>query len=218
MKKVYTSDFESLSSIVSNRGMYKYSNKAYTDEPKEMMKTADKRIAPSAFERMPKLFTENKPKDKNEYIKILGNLNGERVYRYFRKDYVIPIDNINKYKVMVPKANGSGALGEVLSTPMIGTPMIGTPMIGFTETYISVGETDSLIEAEAVLKYVKSKFTRVMLGVLKVTQNNAKPTWKYVPLQDFTSKSDIDWSQSIANIDKQLYKKYDLTDDEIEFI
>ena len=57
-----------------------------------------------------------------------------------------------------------------------------------------------------------------MLGILKVTQNNAKPTWKYVPLQDFTSNSDIDWSKSIHEIDLQLYKKYGLDEKEIEFI
>jgi len=44
------------------------------------------------------------------------------------------------------------------------------------------------------------------------------PKWKYVPLQDFTSQSDIDWSQSVAEIDRQLYKKYGLADNEIEFI
>ena len=57
-----------------------------------------------------------------------------------------------------------------------------------------------------------------MLGVLKITQDNNKDTWKYVPLQDFTSTSDIDWSKSIPEIDQQLYKKYDLTPEEIKFI
>lgn len=57
-----------------------------------------------------------------------------------------------------------------------------------------------------------------MLGIVKVTHNNAKPTWIYVPVQDFTSNSDIDWSKSIAEIDQQLYKKYDLSDEEISFI
>ena len=118
-----------------------------------------------------------------------------------------------KYKIMIPKANGSGAIGEVLSTPLV-----GTPLVGFTETFISIGETDSKEEANAILKYVKTKFARTMLGILKVTQNNAKPTWKYVPLQDFTSTSDIDWSKSIAEIDRQLYKKYGLIPDEIKFI
>lgn len=58
--------------IVTNRGLYKYSDIAYKEEPEEMKKTADRRVAPSAFERMPKLFTENKPEDGKEYIKIYG--------------------------------------------------------------------------------------------------------------------------------------------------
>ena len=37
-------------------------------------------------------------------------------------------------------------------------------------------------------------------------------------MQDFTANSDIDWSKSIAEIDKQLYKKYCLDEQEIEFI
>lgn len=57
-----------------------------------------------------------------------------------------------------------------------------------------------------------------MLGVLKVTQNYAKPTWRKIPLQDFTPNSDIDWSQSVAEIDRQLYAKYGLNEKEIEFI
>ena len=57
-----------------------------------------------------------------------------------------------------------------------------------------------------------------MLGVLKITQHNPKEKWAYVPLQDFTSSSDIDWSKPIHDIDLQLYKKYDLSDKEIKFI
>ncbi|MBR0383239.1 MAG: restriction endonuclease, partial [Eubacteriaceae bacterium] len=73
-------------------------------------------------------------------------------------------------------------------------------------------------EAEATLKYVKTKFARTMLGILKVTQDNAKPKWKFVPLQDFTSNSDIDWSTSVHDIDLQLYRKYGLDETEIDFI
>lgn len=108
----------------------------------------------------------------------------------------------------MPAANGSGAIGEVLSTPLI----------GHTQTFISIGSFDTEEEAEACMKYVKSKFARTLLGVLKITQHNPGPKWKYVLLQDFTSSSDIDWSQSVHEIDEQLYKKYGLSDDEIEFI
>lgn len=57
-----------------------------------------------------------------------------------------------------------------------------------------------------------------MLGVKKITQHNPRSTWKYVPLQDFTNYSDIDWSQSIHHIDRQLYRKYGLNEKEIDFI
>ncbi len=212
-KKVERLGENSISDVVTNRGLYRYSSLAYEEYPEELAKTADSRIAPSAFERMPKLFTDTKPNDGYEYVQILGIVKGERLYKWFRKDYVKEVPNLYKYKVMIPKANGSGAIGEVLSTPLC-----GTPLCGFTETFISIGETDSKVEAEATLKYVKTKFARTMLGILKVTQNNAKPTWKYVPLQDFTTSSDIDWSKSIHEIDLQLYRKYGLDEKEIEFI
>lgn len=58
-----------------------------------------------------------------------------------------------------------------------------------------------------------------MLGTMKITQDNAtKEVWKNVPMQNFTSTSDIDWTKSIAEIDQQLYKKYGLSEEEIQFI
>ena len=57
-----------------------------------------------------------------------------------------------------------------------------------------------------------------LFGTLKITQDNNRNTWRMIPMQDFSSSSDIDWSTSIANIDKQLYKKYNLSDEEINFI
>lgn len=83
---------------------------------------------------------------------------------------------------------------------------------------MSIGSFEKLSEAEACLKYIKTKFARALLGVLKVTQHNSPDKWKYVPLQDFTSTSDIDWSRTIPDIDQQLYKKYGLSNDEINFI
>ena len=212
-RKVETISEDSLSAVITNRGLYRYSDLAYQEQPEEMTKTADPRIAPSSFERMPKIFTDDKPDDGYEYIRILGVTKGARNYKWIRKDYVKEVENLYKYKVLIPKANGSGAIGKVL-----GVPLVGVPLVGFTETFISIGETDSLQEVEATLKYVKSKFARTMLGILKVTQHNPKPTWRYVPLQNFTPASDIDWSKSVAEIDAQLYRKYGLDEREINFI
>ena len=212
-KKVIKKNFESIDQFVTNRGSYRYSDLIYTDFPNLMKRVSDRRVASNAFEKLPELFFDVKPEDGNEYIKIYGRFNNERVYKWFRKDYVTCPSNFEKYKIILPKANGSGAIGEVLSTPVI-----GYPVIGYTETFISVGEFNSLEEAEACLKYIKSKFLRTMLGVLKITQDNTKAVWHYIPLQDFTVNSDIDWTQSVVDIDRQLYKKYDLSPEEIAFI
>ena len=49
--------------------------------------------------------------------------------------------------------------------------------------------------------------------------NNWSPMYfEYVPTQDFTSNSDIDWSQSVSDIDKQLYEKYGLKHEEMDYI
>ena len=139
--------------------------------------------------------------------------NNVRCEKWIKREYINSPDNFVNYKVILPKANGSGVLGEPLSTPLI-----GKPYYGHTQTFISVGSFNSYDEADACIKYIKSKFARTMLGILKVTQDNKKEAWRKVPLQDFTSNSDIDWSQSIENIDQQLYKKYNLSQDEIDFI
>lgn len=101
---------------------------------------------------------------------------------------------------------------------LISKPVIGYPGDCITQTFISVGCFDTEDEAIHLLKYVKSKFARVLLGILKVTQGNKADTWEYVPMQDFTNNSDIDWSKSIPEIDIQLYSKYGLTPNEIAFI
>lgn len=118
-----------------------------------------------------------------------------------------------KYKVVIPASNGSGAFGEVLSRPTVEEP--GT---GFTQTFMCIGAFNSRFEADAALNYIKTKFCRAFLAVLKTTQHNPPTVWRMIPLQDFTPNSDIDWSQSVANIDRQLYAKYGLDDEEIEFI
>ena len=73
-------------------------------------------------------------------------------------------------------------------------------------------------EAKSVVKYVKVKFARALLVILKVTHHNAPAVWEKVPLQNFSVSSDIDWSQPIRSIDQQLYKKYGLDEKEIAFI
>lgn len=118
-----------------------------------------------------------------------------------------------KYKVLVPKAAGSGQFGDSLP-PMF---VVG-PNVAFTQTYISIGTFDNEEAATNLSKYLKTKLCRSLLYVLKVTQDNLPATWRYIPKQDFTPTSDIDWSKSISEIDQQLYAKYGLDAKEIAFI
>lgn len=214
LKKVTSKEgFNSFSEIISNRGLYRFSKLAYEEIPTLSELISDSRVGASAFERMSMMFYEQKPEDGLAYAKLLGLISAKRVYRWIRMDYLNEVENYDKYKVIVPSANGSGALGETLSTPLI-----GQPYLGHTETFMSIGSFETENEAKACYKYICSKFCRVMLGILKITQHNSPEKWKYVPMQDFTADSDIDWNMPITEIDKQFYRKYELDEKEIEFI
>lgn len=208
--------FSPLSDIVISRTAYRLTDVMHGEHPEalgQLSKGHAYDMSTNIFERLPQIFYDEVPDDKNDYIEILGRENNERVYKFIRRDYVNKVVNLNKFKIFIPKANGIGSFGEVISSPIIGRPGIGS-----TETFLSIGIFDTESEVEVALKYIKTKFVRAMLGILKTTQDVTPDKWKYVPLQDFTSSSDIDWSQSIANIDKQLYRKYGLSDKEINFI
>ena len=215
LKKVWRNDKESFSTLVSSRGTFRFSNKFFEDWPqakKKLGKGSGNMIVSNAFDKLPEIFREQGSIDDGD-LKLLGRLNGHRLFRYIKRQYVLNNGYIDKYKIMVPEANGTGAIGEILSTPLIGEPLIGA-----TDTFISIGPFDKKNIAENVLKYIKSKFARTMLGVKKITQHNPRATWAKVPMQNFTPESDIDWSKSIFEIDQQLYRKYGLSENEINFI
>ena len=172
-------------------------------------------LTTNIFDKLPNVFVNSEnTKNNKQYIEVVGRIKGKkRVTKYIKSNYISNFDNLHHYKVILPKSNGNGTLGEQLVEPFV-----ASPNVAHTQTFISIGNFSNKLQANALLKYIKSKFCRLMLGTLKVTQHNAKKAWENVPLQDFTSNSDIDWSKSIPEIDQQLYKKYDLSADEINFI
>ena len=204
------------SEIVSSQGIYRFSEYALNNIPRIIEvqgKGTAAKITSNAFENLPEIFVESEQEIDGKAVQIMGRVKGNREIRWIKSEYLQPCEYLDYYNVFVPEANGTGAIGEVLSTPVI-----GVPVIGHTDTFLSIGKFASAQEASACLKYVKSKFARCLLGTLKATQHNPKDTWTNVPMQDFTEKSDIDWSKSVAEIDAQLYKKYNLSDEEIDFI
>lgn len=213
-KSAAKTEAESLANIVESQNNYNFDN-LYRDHSDYSQYISGEgrhsQLKSNALERVP-IFTEE-PTGKDD-IRVFGLVGGERVFRYCSSAYIKqPHPNLGKYKVIVPSSNGSGAFGEALSTPVV----MG-PNIGYTQTFMGIGAVDTKEEAEAILKYIKTKYARAMLGILKKTQHNTKPTWIKIPLQDFTPGSDIDWTKPIADIDRQLYRKYGLTDEEVAFI
>ncbi|MGF7003420.1 superfamily II DNA or RNA helicase [Lachnospiraceae bacterium PFB1-21] len=215
LKKVEKKGFDPIGNIIFGNSSYKLTETVFKDNPEfdnRVSKSERKSLGSNAFDRYPELFSEKKQSDDD--IAIYGRQNNDRTYKFLNKKYIQEGGNLYFWKVIVPGANGSGNLGEILSTPVI-----GHPGVGHTQTFISLGKFDIEYEAESLLKYLKSKFTRTMLGIKKTTQNNkTADTWSKVPMQDFTESSDIDWTKSISEIDQQLYKKYALDQNEINFI
>lgn len=128
-------------------------------------------------------------------------------------------DFLESFKVFTSKGNGgAGLLTDGKPVAIIGKSFVGPPNMACTDSLIPFGKFTTRHEAENLQKYMYSKFLRFCVGILKVSQNLYQNVYSFVPLQDFTVNSDIDWSQSVADIDRQLYAKYGLTDDEIAFI
>ena len=93
------------------------------------------------------------------------------------------------------------------------------PYVVSSESWSLIATFNTEKETVNCKSYIKTKFVRFLAnqtvnGRSNVTDN----TFEFVPLQNFTATSDIDWSQPISNIDQQLYKKYNLSEEEVAYI
>jgi len=217
IEKVISNDVGSISDLMYERSSYKFTPMLLEQYPslKGRVKTSEERsVTSNIFEKYKEVFSEKKPEDDNGYVRIYGRQDNQRLYKWVKREYIANHPNLEKWKVYLAKSNGTGKFGEALSAPELGEPLTIA-----TQTFISFGAFSISQDAENLLKYLKTKFVRALLGEKKVTQDNAKKSvWKNVPLINFGNDSDIVWADSIENIDKQLYKKFDLDEKEIDFI
>lgn len=178
----------------------------------------ERRIVSSAFNKLPIFHEESDISGNMVCVFGLEGSGNKRVRKWVDIKYIEDNGNLYKYKVMVSKSNGGA--GNLCDSPVriVAEPFLLEPRVGYTQSFIGIGSFNEINEAQAALKYLKSKFARCLLGILKITQDNPPDRWRYVPLQDFTPNSDIDWSKSIPEIDRQLYAKYGLSQEEIDFI
>ena len=159
-------------------------------------------------------------KDSEHNIKYYLNKQLEKKgYGWIKySDLIKAHSTLGLHKVYIPKAGGSGNDPIVL-----GQPFYGEPNSICSQTYICIGFDSKLHnwskeQCLNVISYIKTKIFRYLVSIKKRTQDAFSQVYEFVPLQDFTSHSDIDWSQSIPDIDRQFYAKYNLTEDEISFI
>lgn len=127
---------------------------------------------------------------------------------------------VDKYKVLMGKVL-SGHLGETNEegqVKVIATLQVASPKEVSTDSYLVIGEFCSRIQANNLMLYLRTRFLRFLLLQSLVSMNISRNNFRFVPLQDFTDKSDIDWGKSVSEIDQQLYTKYGLSEDEISFI
>lgn len=137
----------------------------------------------------------------NSDIKVYAN----KKQGYINEKYEITKNKelISKYKVLTPKAIGSGnSLQDWVK------PILAEPNTVCTETYIVLGAFDSEREAKNLITYTQTKFFHFMLTLKKNTQDALAKAYMLIPMQDFTESWD----------DSKLYKKYNLSEKEIEFI
>lgn len=202
----------SFNEYLFGKSSYKFTDVLYQRHPElrgRVSKAEEKSIGSNVFEKLPEIFSNELAEGK---VGIYGRLDNERVLKYVDADFIDQHPNLNKYKVFLPASNGSGSIGEVLSTPLV-----GTPLVGHTQTFISFGAFDTEEEAENCLKYIKTDLARALLGTLKITQHNqSKEVWSNVPWFDFNDYSKIDWTKSVSEIEKQLYNYFEVPQDIID--
>ena len=110
---------------------------------------------------------------------------------------------INKHKILIPKAWGVGDVSKDRLNPFL----VG-PDSCATETYLVVGPFEDEQTAQNAITYMNTKFFHFMVSLMKNTQNTMQKAYSYVPMQDFSQEWD----------DVSLYKKYQLTAEEIDWI
>lgn len=147
----------------------------------------------------------------SDFTSIQTEKHSVKLYRFGENGYVakkIIVKNeklIDRYKVLVSKASPGG---DEYPHSIVSQPIVSEPNSVCTETYLVIKDVDSRIEAENLVSYIKTRFFRFMMSLVKNTQNISKASYTFVPLQDFSHP----WT------DEMLYRKYKLSSDEIAFI
>ena len=203
---------EGLDIIISNEEDYVIINKIINEKFESFTKITTGRNAFGIIGKEDVLNKITSMEAKKGFIKV--QCKNEQIRWIERNKIVKNQELINYYKVFISKSAGDPSK----DLKVIGKPYIGEPNTICTDSLIPVGKFKTLQEAENLQKYMKTKFLRYLVSILKVSQNVTQIVYKFVPMQDFTNNSDINWNCSVKEIDIQLYDKYKLTINESQYI
>lgn len=118
---------------------------------------------------------------------------------------------VNKYKLFFTTSYSTNAFNPPET-------IIGEQNSACTETFLLIGPFDTEIEQKNCYKYICTNFFKTLLFFGRGTMQMSQDVFRFIPLQNFSNQSDINWNKSITVIDRQLYEKYYLTNEEITFI
>lgn len=150
-------------------------------------------------------------------VKVFGS---KGIFYIPPQNIVVNSDLLTSYKVIMSKtsAEHAGQADKNGRKKVISRVLVLPPRMVCTESYLLLKPFENENDASNMVAYLKTQFVRFLLSTILLTQNIAKDKFAFVPMQTFSSNSDIDWSKSIAEIDQQLYAKYGLSAAEINFI
>ena len=114
-------------------------------------------------------------------------------------------DLIDKIKVLIPEASEGG--GEYPNR-VLGKPIVADSPSVCTMTYLVAGVFNDKQEANNYTHYLRTKFLRFLVSLKKNTQHTNRDRFSFVPDLPMDHK----WT------DGELYKRYDLSEEEISFI
>ena len=115
---------------------------------------------------------------------------------------------VDKWKILTGRAAPGTGNRDTYPHRIISTPFLGEPDSISSETYLCIGPFDTKAEAESALSYLSCRLTRLLILLHKPSQDTTRKVYTFVPTQQWTQR----WT------DAELYQKYGITDDEIDFI
>ena len=126
---------------------------------------------------------------------------------------------LSRYKLICGRIINRNHIDDGVPNKVITNIHILQPYEVCTGQFSVIGQSISKNEIAAMCKYYKTKFVRAMIGIgVPFSASCSQTRTRHVPFQNFGVFSDINWDKSVSDIDKQLYRKYNLSDKEIEYI